>query len=63
MGAVEHLMRGRTTIMITHKPTSASRADRIYVLDQGTLVEAGTHEDLNARSGSYARILQLGSAK
>jgi ATP-binding cassette subfamily B protein len=62
LGAVEQLMRGRTTIMITHKPASACRADRIYVLDQGSLVEAGTHEELNAQSGSYARILQLGSS-
>lgn len=61
MDAVEQLMRGRTTIMITHKPASASRADRIFVLDQGRLAEAGTHEELNAQSGPYARILQLGS--
>ena len=60
LGAIEQLMRGRTTIMITHKPASASRADLIYVLEQGTLVEGGTHEELNARSGPYARILQLG---
>ncbi|HLF74291.1 MAG TPA: ABC transporter ATP-binding protein, partial [Anaerolineales bacterium] len=63
LSAVEQLMRGRTTIMITHKPGSPGRAERIFVLDQGRLVEAGTHEELNARSGPYARILQLGSAK
>jgi ABC-type multidrug transport system fused ATPase/permease subunit len=63
MSAVEELMRGRTTIMITHKPASACRADRIYVLDQGMLVEAGTHEELNSRSGPYARILQLRSSQ
>ena len=61
MDAVEQLMRGRTTIMITHKPASASRADRIFVLDQGRLAEAGTHEELNVQSGLYVRILQLGS--
>ncbi|MQY38239.1 hypothetical protein SRB17_62490 [Streptomyces sp. RB17] len=48
-------MPGRTTIMITHDLSLAADADRILVIDHGRLVETGTHEQLLARGGAYAR--------
>jgi ATP-binding cassette subfamily B protein len=56
--------RGRTTISVTHRLTSAATADRIFVLDQGRLVEEGTHAQLVASAGLYHRLYeeQTGSA-
>jgi ATP-binding cassette, subfamily B, bacterial len=48
------LVRGRTAIIITHRFTIAMRADSIHVLDQGRIVESGSHQQLLARDGSYA---------
>jgi ATP-binding cassette subfamily B protein len=49
------LVRGRTALVITHRFTTAMRADVIHVIDQGEIVESGTHEALLARGGMYAR--------
>src|SRR5262245_1619847 len=46
---------GRTTIIITHRFTTAMQADRIHVMDDGRVVESGTHEELLARGGRYAQ--------
>jgi ATP-binding cassette subfamily B protein len=54
---LRRLMSGRTTIMITHDLSLAPDADRILVVDGGHLVEAGTHAELLARRGAYARLL------
>ncbi|MER6527060.1 ABC transporter ATP-binding protein [Streptomyces sp. NPDC001508] len=53
---LRRLMAGRTTIVITHDLTLAPDADRILVVDRGRLVEAGTHTELLAHGGAYARL-------
>ncbi len=57
--ALEEAMRGRTTIVIAHRLATVQRADRIFVLDRGTIVEQGRHADLIERGGLYARLASL----
>lgn len=54
--AMERLMDGRTVFLIAHRLRSAITADLIVVLDQGSVVEVGTHDDLLRRGGTYARL-------
>jgi ATP-binding cassette subfamily B protein len=57
--ALDAAMRGRTTIVIAHRLATVQRADRIFVMDHGDIVEAGTHAELVARGGLYARLAAM----
>jgi ATP-binding cassette subfamily B protein len=54
--AMRQISRARTTVVIAHRLQTARGADRIVVLDRGTVAEAGTHEELIAARGRYAAM-------
>jgi len=57
--ALANLMRGRTVLVIAHRLSTVRRAERIIVLDRGTINEVGSHEDLISRGGMYQKLHEL----
>ena len=56
--ALTKLMRGRTSVVIAHRLSTVIGADRVVVVDGGQVVESGTHAQLLARGGVYARLVE-----
>jgi ATP-binding cassette subfamily B protein/subfamily B ATP-binding cassette protein MsbA len=59
LGALRRLKRGRTTLMIAHRLSTVRDADRIVVLEQGRVIEQGTHKQLIQQAGHYAKLHRL----
>jgi subfamily B ATP-binding cassette protein MsbA len=57
--ALDELMQGRTTITIAHRLSTIKKADRIVVLDQGRIVEIGSHDELLKKGGRYADLYRI----
>ena len=57
--SLAELMRGRTSFVIAHRLSTITKADRIVVLQEGRIVECGTHNQLLARRGRYRQMVEL----
>ena len=57
--ALEELMKGRTTIVIAHRLSTIEKADKIVVMEHGSIVEVGTHQQLLAKNGTYAKLQSI----
>ncbi len=57
--AIERLISGRTTLMIAHRLSTLRKANKIIVVDQGKIIECGSHEELMALNGKYRRLIEI----
>ena len=61
--ALTNLLKGRTSVVIAHRLSTIMNADRIFVIDEGRIVEEGKHEELIAKGGVYAKLVELQNVK
>jgi ATP-binding cassette subfamily B protein len=61
--AIERLFQGRTVLVIAHRLSTVRHADVILVMDAGRIAERGTHDELVARGGLYAKLVKSGFAE
>ena len=59
--AIERLISGRTTLMIAHRLSTLRKANKIIVVDQGKIIECGSHEELMELNGKYRRLIEIQS--
>ena len=59
--ALNSLLKGRTSIVIAHRLSTVHNADKIIVVDHGRVAEQGTHTELLAKGGIYAKLIELQS--
>jgi ATP-binding cassette subfamily B protein len=60
-GAIQNLVKGRTTFAIAHRLSTLRNADRIFVLERGEVVEMGTHEELMSKNGAFKKLVDVQS--
>lgn len=60
-GAIERLIRGRTTLMIAHRLSTLRKANKIVVVDKGRIIECGTPDELLEKKGKYYKLVQIQS--
>jgi ATP-binding cassette subfamily B protein len=58
-GAMDRLVKGRTTIAIAHRLSTLRNADKLIVMDNGEILEYGTHDELMKRDGEYAKLCKI----
>ena len=61
--ALTRMLQGRTSVVIAHRLSTIKHADKIIVIDEGRIAEQGTHEQLIARGGIYAKLIEMQSLK